>query len=90
MGRAYDFAFRPAIGDPDVGAGGSCDDRPHRAELYASGADPGSSGAAWQWFSLCPEHEAQLRSYDARLVARGRASRFRSVSAPVATERGRA
>jgi hypothetical protein len=77
MGRAYDFAFRPVIGDADTGAGGPCDDRPHRGELYAAAADPAAPSAAWQSFSLCPEHETQLRSYDARLVARGLPSRFR-------------
>lgn len=77
MGKAYDFAFRPVVGDADTGAGGPCDDRPHRVDLFAAAADPSSVNAAWQGFSLCPEHESQLRTYDARVVARGMASRFR-------------
>jgi hypothetical protein len=81
MGKAYDFAFRPVVGDPDTGAGGPCDDRPRRVDLFAAAADPGSPRAAWQGFSLCPEHESQLRTYDGRVVAGGRASRFRT--APV-------
>jgi hypothetical protein len=89
MGRAYDFSFRPVVGDPDTGAGGPCDDRPHRVELYGAGVDPASPTAAWQSFSLCPEHEAQLRNYDARVVARGAASRFRLVAVAPAPERRR-
>jgi hypothetical protein len=80
MGRGYDFAFRPIVGEPDVGDGGACDDRPHRAELYAAATDPRSPSAVWQPFSLCPEHEAQLRKYDGRLATRGVASRFRTVA----------
>jgi hypothetical protein len=80
MGKAYDFAFRPIVGDADTGAGGPCDDHPHRVELYDAAADPSSSSAAWQRFSLCPEHETQLRSYDARVVARGTPSRFRAAA----------
>jgi hypothetical protein len=87
MGRAYDFSFRPIVGDADTGAGGPCDDRPHRVELYAAAADPASASAAWQGFSLCPEHEAQLRTYDARVVARGAASRFRPLAAAPSTGR---
>lgn len=78
MGRAYDFAFRPACGDPDTEDGGPCDDRPHRIELYAAGADRSSADAAWQGFSVCPEHESQLRRYDERLRQRGLSPRFRS------------
>jgi len=81
MGKAYDFAFRPIVGDADTGAGGPCDDHPHRVELFSAGSIPASDGAAWQGFSLCPEHEAQLRTYDARVVARGLASRFRAAPA---------
>ncbi len=89
MGRAYDFAFRPVIGDPDVGAGGPCDDRPHRVELFSATSDPRSAAAAWQAFSLCPEHEGQLRGYDGRLPARGIPSRFRVATAPAARETAR-
>ncbi|MGA9840618.1 MAG: hypothetical protein WBF81_05435 [Thermoplasmata archaeon] len=77
MGKAYDFSFRPQLGDADTGAGGPCDDRPHRVELYAAATDPTSPNAEWQSFSLCPEHEDQLRRYDARLPARGVSTRFR-------------
>jgi hypothetical protein len=82
MGAVYEFAFRPLIGDADVGAGGPCDDRPHRVEVYAAEADPGSPAAAWRSFSLCPEHEEQLRRYDGRVRAQGRPSRFRGGPAP--------
>lgn len=80
MGRAYDFAFRPVTGDPRTGDGGPCDDRPHRIELYAAGADRAAPDAAWQAFSVCPDHEAQLRGYDERLVQQGFAPRFRSTA----------
>ena len=80
LGRAYDFALRPLLGDPDVGSGGGCDDRPHAVELFAAAADPSSATAAWQRFSLCPEHEAQLRSHEARLRAKGIPSRFRGAA----------
>lgn len=80
MGAAYDFAYRPAIGEADLGTGGPCDDRPHRVELYAADALPGAPSAPWRAFSLCPEHEAQLRRHDARLPS---GSRFRP-SAPAA------
>ena len=75
MGKAYDFAFRPVLGDPEVGSGGPCDDRPHPVELLAADADPRSPSAVWRRFSLCPEHEDQLRRHDRR-VAGG--SRFRA------------
>lgn len=77
MGLAYDYAFRPVVGDADAATGGGCDDRPHRVELYAAAADPRSAAAEWRPFSLCPEHEAQLLPYDGRLRALGLASRFR-------------
>jgi hypothetical protein len=88
MGRAYDFAFRPTVGDPGSEDGGGCDDRPHRIELYAAGADRSSTDAPWQAFSVCPEHEAQLRRYDERLAQRGLPPRFRTV-APGSTTTGR-
>jgi len=78
MGRAYDFAFRPAAGDPGPEFGGGCDTRPHRLELFAAGTDPTSAAAVWSPFSVCDEHEAQLRTIDGRLVTSGRQpSRFR-------------
>lgn len=83
MGKAYDFSFRSRVGDADPGSGGPCDDRPHRVELYSATTDPASSSAEWRVFSLCPEHEEQLRQYDARLRALGLSTRFRS-SAPEA------
>jgi len=78
MGVAYDFAFRPIVGDPDGGSGGPCDDRPHRVELFGATASVGPKSAEWRPFQLCPDHENQLRGYDARLVDRGLPSRFRS------------
>ena len=90
MGRAYDYAFRPTVGEPAAEDGGGCDDRPHRIELFAAGADPASAAADWRAFSVCPEHESQLRRYDERLRSRGVAARFRAVPAtPKAPERGR-
>jgi hypothetical protein len=91
MGKAYDYAFRPTIGDPDTGAGGGCDDDPHPVELCAAGTDAASPAVVWRSFALCPEHESQLRAYDGRRPA-GSASRFRhpSTESPVAREvRGR-
>lgn len=78
MGAAYDFALRSQVGEPDPGAGGPCDDRPHPVELCAASSDPSAPGTLWRTFSLCPEHESQLRAYDARLRARGMGSRFRA------------
>jgi hypothetical protein len=90
MGRAYDYAFRPEVGNPAEEDGGPCDDRPHSVELYAAGADPLSSTAGRQAFSVCSEHESQLRRYDERLLDRGLAPRFRSaVEGPRTEERGR-
>ncbi len=66
MGAAYDFAFRPVLGEPDVGSGGPCDDHPHRVELLAAKAPAGATSGTWRGFSLCPEHEAQLRRHDRR------------------------
>jgi len=83
MGKAYDFAFRPVLGEPEVGSGGPCDDRPHSVELLAAQAVPGSAAAVWRTFSLCPEHEDQLRRHDRRVPG---GSRFRSTSpAPTPT-----
>ena len=78
MGAAYDFGFRPVVGDPVLGSGGPCDDRQHRVELFAALTEVGSPSAEWRAFSLCPEHELQLRDCDARLRETGRPSRFRS------------
>ncbi len=72
MGAAFDYAYRPAVGEPDPGTGGPCDDRPHRVELYAARA--GLPSSDWRAFALCPEHESQLRRHDSRL---GGPSRFR-------------
>lgn len=77
LGEAFDYSFRPLIGPADEGTGGPCDDRPHRVELFAAGTDPSSPLAEWRPFSLCPDHEGQLDSYDARLRTRGLLSRFR-------------
>jgi hypothetical protein len=91
MGAAYDFALRPVVGEPDVGSGGPCDDRPHAVEMFAATADPSVTGAPRRSFSLCPEHETQLRRHDARLTARGIPSRFLPARAtgPAAAARGR-
>ncbi|MCI4339402.1 MAG: hypothetical protein L3J68_03615 [Thermoplasmata archaeon] len=78
MGKAYDYSFRSYVGDPDTGAGGPCDDHPHRVEMFFATADANSSTAEWQIFSLCPGHEDQLRVYDARLRPLGVSTRFRS------------
>jgi len=78
MGRAYDFAYRAVVGDPSPEDGGGCDDRPQRVELCRSGADPQAPDADWQVFSVCPEHEGQLRRYDELLRQRGIAPRFRA------------
>jgi hypothetical protein len=80
MGRAYDFAYRPTVGDPVPGDGGGCDDRPHRIELYAAEADRTKVDATWLAFEVCPEHEAQLRRYDERLAERGLPPRFRTAA----------
>ncbi|MGA8274935.1 MAG: hypothetical protein WB789_00980 [Thermoplasmata archaeon] len=86
MGQAYDYSFRPIVGDPDPGSGGGCDEYPHRVEMFAAGTDPASATAEWRPFSLCAEHESQLRSYDARFLSRALVSRFRA--APVARRGG--
>jgi hypothetical protein len=79
MGRAYDFALRPTLGDPGPGFGGGCDTRPHRVEMWAASADPSSASSAWQPFGLCEEHEHQLRGLDARAIQERHAtSRFRA------------
>ena len=78
MGPAYDHAFRPRVGEPDPASGGPCDDRPHRVELYSASARPSAECTDWRTFSLCPEHEAQLARYDARLASQDVASRFRT------------
>jgi hypothetical protein len=77
MGAAYDYALRPLVGEPEVGSGGPCDDRPRAVELCSAGTDPQQPSVVWRSFSLCPEHEAQLRRHDARLAPRGIPSRFR-------------
>ena len=90
MGAAYDFGFRPLVGDPSLGSGGPCDDRPHRVELYSATSETGSPSAEWRSFSVCPEHESQLRGYDQRLRDAGRPSRFRTSIGGLASEaRGR-
>jgi len=88
MGKAYDYSFRSYIGDADPGAGGTCDDRPHRVELYGATADASSASADWRAFSLCPEHEDQLRRYDDRLRPMGVSSRFRSSERPLTPAAG--
>lgn len=78
MGRGYDYAYRAVLGEPSAEDGGGCDDRPHRVELYAAGADRTRVDAPWQAFAICPEHEAQLRRYDDRLRERRIEPRFRT------------
>ena len=75
MGRAYDYAYRPILGEPGADAGGPCDDRPSTVELCSAEADPTSASAAWRSFALCPEHETQLRRNDGRIPG---GSRFRT------------
>ncbi|HTS32838.1 MAG TPA: hypothetical protein VMI55_02730 [Thermoplasmata archaeon] len=79
LGIAFDYSFRASVGDPDPGLGGGCDTRPHRVELYSVSADPRTAPDEWRAFSLCEEHEGQLRGIDTRLTGSGRASRFRPV-----------
>ncbi len=81
MGAAYDFAYRSTLGEPSAEDGGGCDDRPSQVELYAAGADRSRADAMWRPFSVCPEHETQLRRYDQRLKERGIPARFRSIAA---------
>ena len=75
MGRAYDFAYRPVLGEPGADFGGPCDDRPTTVELCSAEVDPASPSVTWRSFALCPEHEAQLRRNDGRLPG---GSRFRT------------
>jgi len=82
MGAAYDFALRPLVGDPELGSGGPCDDRPRSVTLLGASAEAGSAGLPRRSFLLCPEHEAQLRRHDGRLAARGLPSRFGSGTIP--------
>jgi hypothetical protein len=81
MGKAYDYSFRPIVGDPEPGSGGGCDERPHRVEMFSASGDALPTSAEWRPFGLCAEHESQLRVYDAKFLARNLRSRFR---APVA------
>jgi hypothetical protein len=78
MGKAYDYSFRPVVGDPDTGTGGGCDERPHRVELYAALTNPTVDPTQWRPFGLCAEHESQLRASDAKVQTRGLPSRFRT------------
>ncbi len=87
MGQAYDFAFRPVLGEPELGSGGPCDDRPHRVELRSAEASASDDQVRWRSFSLCPEHEAQLRRHDARMTG---GSRFRGSGASPTASGGRA
>ncbi|MGP8071812.1 MAG: hypothetical protein ACLPZM_01605 [Thermoplasmata archaeon] len=82
LGRAYDYAFRPVIGEPDPASGGGCDERPHRVELFSATADPRAAPDEWRSFELCAEHEGQLRQYDTRRAAVGTPSRFRPSTPP--------
>ncbi len=91
MGKAYDFAYRSFLGDPEAGSGGPCDDRPHRVEMYSATADPAAAAPEWRAFELCPEHESQLRRFDHRLRSQGASTRFRSPeveAAPLPRPRG--
>ncbi len=78
MGPAYDWAYRPVLGEPDVGSGGPCDDRPHRVELASAASPAGGPTSSFRPFLLCPEHEAQLRRHDRRHPG---GSRFRGPAA---------
>lgn len=80
MGKAYDYSFRPVVGEPDLGSGGGCDERPHRVELYSAASDPRRPDADWRGFGLCTEHESQLKVADRHMAERGLASRFRAAS----------
>jgi len=76
MGAAYEFAFRPLLGEGDPANGGGCDDRPHAVTLLSATADPTAASAPRRSFALCPEHEGQLRREDQKLAGRGIGSRF--------------
>ncbi|MGA7924131.1 MAG: hypothetical protein WCA77_09160 [Thermoplasmata archaeon] len=78
MGPAYDFAFRPLVGEPEADSGGGCDDDPREIALLGARADPKDPSAIWMRFRLCPGHTDQLRRYDQRLMESGTPSRFRS------------
>jgi hypothetical protein len=78
LGAAYDFAYRPVLGAPDVDAAGGCDDRPAKVALYAATADPFDRQPVWSTFGVCAGHVGELRRYDAEFVKRGRGSRFRT------------
>ncbi len=80
MGAAYDYAFRPVVGAPDPTMGGPCDDRPRAVRLIADPAHAPPGGG--RQFSLCPEHEGQLRTVDGRLTLGGTPSRFASAALP--------
>ncbi len=90
MGKAFDFAYRPIVGEPGPEFGGPCDDRPRSVELCDAHAEPRAPTTPWRTFLLCPDHEAQLRVFDARFPG---GSRFRSVAgtrtAPTADRRAR-
>jgi len=60
MGAAYDFAFRPLVGDPGDGFGGGCDTRPHPVLFCAAASDPAHADALWRSYRLCDDHEQQL------------------------------
>ncbi|MEM0128828.1 MAG: hypothetical protein QXG65_01495 [Thermoplasmata archaeon] len=75
MGRAYDFAYRPILGDPGPGTGGPCDDRPTSTVLLAASADPSRPDPPRRSFLLCPEHRDQLARMDLTLRERGIAPR---------------
>ncbi len=78
MGAAYDYAFRPALGPPEPGYGGPCDDRPHPVELLGP-SDAGRERIR-RTFALCPEHEDQLRRIDAHAAGPQTESRFAASS----------
>ncbi|MFZ0890830.1 MAG: hypothetical protein WB778_05970 [Thermoplasmata archaeon] len=81
LGRAYDYAYRSSLGEPNIDAAGGCDDRPVPIELYAAEGDPRVPSAPWAMFRVCSGHQGELRKYDREILARGFPSRLRTAPA---------
>ncbi len=82
LGRAYDYAYRPSLGEPNIDAAGGCDDRPAAIDLFSGNADLRSSNPSWSTFSVCPGHQGELLRYDRLLTDQGLPSRLKSPAPP--------